>query len=239
MKKLIKSFIVIGFQAVLLSSCVIKQQQEIVETPKTINVTGHGSVTIEPDLIYIKFLVRTMDWNVSKAVEKNAVNSNNAINAIISVGVPQEDISTSDYSITQDNSNNYPGQYTVRNTISVVIRNLDIAGAVIDAAVKQNTGANGVTSFKYGVSDQTTSLRQARTIAIQDAQDAASLLAGASGCKITGVQSINEYPSRTIQQANDFMLYKTSSAAEGSSTQIKEGTMIISSEVNITYTIEN
>ena len=231
MKKLIKSFIVIGFQAVLLSSCVIKQPQEIVETPKTINVTGHGSVTIEPDLIYIKFLVRTMDWN--------AVNSNNAINAIISVGVPQEDISTSDYSITQDNSNNYPGQYTVRNTISVVIRNLDIAGAVIDAAVKQNTGANGVTSFKYGVSDQTTSLRQARTIAIQDAQDAASLLAGASGCKITGVQSINEYPSRTIQQANDFMLYKTSSAAEGSSTQIKEGTMIISSEVNITYTIEN
>ena len=180
-----------------------------------------------------------MDWNVSKAVEKNAVNSNNAINAIISVGVPQEDISTSDYSITQDNSNNYPGQYTVRNTISVVIRNLDIAGAVIDAAVKQNTGANGVTSFKYGVSDQTTSLRQARTIAIQDAQDAASLLAGASGCKITGVQSINEYPSRTIQQANDYMLYKTSSAAEGSSTQIKEGTMIISSEVNITYTIEN
>ncbi len=239
MKKLIKSFIVIGFQAVLLSSCVIKQPQEIVETPKTINVTGHGRVTIEPDLIYIKFLVRTMDWNVSKAVEKNAVNSNNAINAIISVGVPQEDISTSDYSITQDNSNNYPGQYTVRNTISVVIRNLDIAGAVIDAAVKQNTGANGVTSFKYGVSDQTTSLRQARTIAIQDAQDAASLLAGASGCKITGVQSINEYPSRTIQQANDYMLYKTSSAAEGSSTQIKEGTMIISSEVNITYTIEN
>ena len=40
MKKLIKSFIVIGFQAVLLSSCVIKQPQEIVETPKTINVTG-------------------------------------------------------------------------------------------------------------------------------------------------------------------------------------------------------
>lgn len=240
MKKSFKSLLLLGFSTVILSSCILKQPQEKAESPKIITVTGRGSVSVEPDLIYLKFLVRTTDWNVSKAVERNATNSNNAITAIINAGISQDDIFTSDYSITQDNSNSYPGQYTVRNTISVTIRNLDIAGLVIDAAVKQNSGANGITSFKYGVSDQSTSLRQARTLAIQDAQDTASLLAGASGCKITGVQSITEYFSRAIQQANAYDLaYKVESAAAGKSTQIKEGTMIVTSEVNITYTIEN
>ena len=230
MKKVIKNFAVIGGCALLLSSCVIKQPQEKAETPKTITVTGNGSVTVEPDLIYLKFLVKTTDWNVSKAVEKNAVNTNNVLTSITQTGIPESDISTSDYYITQDNSNNYPGQYTVKNSISVVIRNTEIAGSVIDAAVKQNVGANGITSFKYGVSDKTTALRQARTLAIQDAQDAASLLAGASGCKISSVQSISEYTPNT------YALRATSSF---DSTMIQEGTISIASEVTITYNLEN
>ena len=238
MKKVIKNFAVIGGCALLLSSCVIKQPQEKAESPKTITVTGNGSVTVEPDLIYLKFLVKTTDWNVSKAVEKNAVNTNNVLTSITQTGIPESDISTSDYSITQDNSNNYPGQYTVKNSISVVIRNTEIAGSVIDAAVKQNVGANGITSFKYGVSDKTTALRQARTLAIQDAQDAASLLAGASGCKITGVQSINEY-TPMVSQVNDYMMLKSTASNESTTTPIKEGLVNISSQVNITFTIEN
>lgn len=238
MKKVIKNFAVLGACGLLLSSCVIKQPQEKADMPKTITVTGNGSVTVEPDLIYLKFLVKTTDWNVSKAVEKNAVNTNNVLTAITQTGIPDSDISTSDYSITQDNSNNYPGQYTVKNSISVVIRNTEIAGSVIDAAVKQNVGANGIISFKYGVSDKTTALRQARTLAIQDAQDAASLLAGASGCKITGVQSINEY-TPMVSQVNDYMMLKSTSANETAATQIKEGLVNISSQVNITFTIEN
>ena len=238
MKKVIKVFALFGTFGLLLSSCVIKQPQEKAETPKTITVTGNGNVTVEPDLIYLRFLVKTMDWNVSKAVEKNAVNTNNVLTAIKNAGIPESDISTSDYSITQDNSNNYPGQYTVKNSISVVIRNTEIAGSVIDVAVKQNVGANGITSFKYGVSDKTTALRQARTLAIQDAQDAASLLAGASGCKITGVQSINEYPPM-VSQVNDYMMLKNTAASDGTTTPIKEGLVNVSSQVNITFTIEN
>ena len=218
MKKVIKIFALFGTFGLLLSSCVIKQPQEKAETPKTITVTGNGNVTVEPDLIYLKFLVKTMDWNVSKAVEKNAVNTNNVLTAIKNTGIPESDISTSDYSITQDNSNNYPGQYTVKNSISVVIRNTEIAGSVIDVAVKQNVGANGITSFKYGVSDKTTALRQARTLAIQDAQDAASLLAGASGCKIGAVVEIN----------NEEITTSTTS----------DGKIVTSATIKITYNLE-
>lgn len=236
MKKILKSILILSMGMGFFTSCVVRQTTAGVETPRTITVTGSGSVSVKPDLIYLKFLVRTTDWNVTKAVEKNATNTNNVLTALKNTGIADSDISTIDYAITQDNSNNYPGQYTVKNTIAVVIRNIDIAGSVIDAAVKQNTGANGITQFRYAVSDDSSHLRQARTLAIQDAQDAASLLAGASGCKIANVQNINEYNFTSSESAGNGVML---TAAKDGATQIQEGTITINSSVTITYTLEN
>lgn len=237
MKKFFESILIISMGMGLFTSCVIRQSPNATETPRTISVEGKGSVSVKPDLIYLKFLVRTTDWNVSKAVEKNAVNTNNVLKSLTDAGLASSDISTYDYTITQDNSNNYPGQYTVRNTIAVVIRNIETAGSIIDAAVKINTGANGITEFKYGITDDSSYLRQARTLAIQNAQDAASLLAGASGCKVSSVLSINEYNSSWSGNGyNDVVMLK-SAAANG--TQIQEGNITITSNVNITYSLEN
>lgn len=230
MNKFCKSILLISLGMGLFSSCVIKQPSDQVQMPRTITVSGRGSVSVKPDLVHLKFLVKTVEWNVARAVERNATNTNNVLTALKEAGVADSDISTFDYSISQDNSNNYPGQYTVRNTIAVVVRNIDTAGAVIDAAVKQNTGANGITEFRYAVSDDASYLRQARTLAIQDAQDAASLIAGASGCKLSSVQSISEFTpdSYSFRAANNF-----------DSTMIQEGSISINSEVTITYNLEN
>ncbi len=235
MNKFIKSILILSIGMGLLSSCVVAKPAQTDTVPRTITVSGNGSVSLKPDLVYLKFLVRTMDWNVSKAVEKNAANSDFVLKALEQLGIASTDISTFDYSISQDNSNNYPGQYTVRNTIAVVVRNIEITGSVIDAVIKNNAGANGLTSFKYAVSDKESALRQARTLAIQNAQDAANLLAGASGCKITGVQTISEF-SPSYYDTGEVLL-KASDRVNG--TQIKEGTIGVSSQVTITYLMEN
>ena len=214
----------------LVSSCTINKP---VEQEKTITVSGSGSVSVKPDLVYLKFLVKTSDWNVSNAVEKNAVNSNNVITAIKEVGVDQNDISTSDYRISQDNSKDYPGMYTVYNYISVLIRNIDIAGKIVDVAVKDKTGANGITSFEFRVSDKSTALRQARTLAVQNAQDAASLLAGASGCKVGSVVSINENYTNTTPT-----LMKSNAAEFSASTKFEPGSIDVSSNVTIKFNLE-
>lgn len=235
MKKSLKSILLLSLGMGLLSSCVLTKPVQAEAAPHTITVSGNGSVSLKPDLVYLKFLVRTADWNVSKAVERNAANSDFVLKALDQLGIASNDVSTFDYTISQDNSNNYPGQYTVRNTIAVVIRNIDITGSVIDAVIKNNSGANGLTSFKYAVSDKDSALRQARTLAIQNAQDAANLLAGASGCKITGVQSISEFTPAYFDA--DEVLLKASDRI--SDTQIKEGTITVSSQVTITYIMEN
>ena len=220
--------------ALSLSSCTINRPAE---AQRTITVSGSGSVSVYPDLVSVKFMVRTSGWNIAQTAERNAINTQNAIEAIKQAGVAEADIYTSDYKITQDNSQAYPGQYTVKNTISVIIRNPKITGTIIDAAVKQNTGANGVTDFEYLVSDKSTALRQARTLAIKDAQDAANLLAGASGCKVGNVLEI--YENYTSTSRNDGVRLYAAKANDGTvTTPIEPGKMDISSNVTIKYNIE-
>ena len=98
MNKFSKSILLISIGMGLFSSCVIKQPGDKAEMPRTITVSGKGSVSVKPDLVHLKFLVRTTDWNVSKAVEKNATNTNNVLNALKEAGVASSDISTFDYS---------------------------------------------------------------------------------------------------------------------------------------------
>lgn len=234
MKKIIKMSLilltVLGF-----SSCTVKQQTP--EPVRTITVSGTGTVSVDPDVVSLTFLVKTTEWNVSFAAEKNAANTANVIEALKTAGVSSNDISTYDYRITQDNSNAYAGKYTITNSINVLVRNINDTGKIIDAAVKNNTGANGIIDFEYLVSDKTSALRQARTLAVQNAQDAASLLAGASGCKIGEVMEIKE--GYTSSSRNVPMLKASYMAFDSVETPIEAGTVDISSNITITYTLIN
>lgn len=232
MKKNIKFIFILLTGCIFLSSCMISKPV-VEEKVRTITVSGTGNVSVLPDLVVLQFLVKTSDWNVSKAVEKNAVNTQFVLDSLKTSGVDSNDVATSDYRIYQDNSKSVPGQYTVSNSISVIIRNTEITGKVIDAAVKSNAGANGLTSFEYVVSDKTTAIRQARTAAVQNAQDAASLLAGASGCKIGKVISIDE---NNYSSTNGLVLRKDVSQT-GTTIMPKE--VNITSNVTITYELEN
>ena len=238
MKNSIKSILIIGLGTALLSSCMIGRPQKEEAPVRSITVSGTGSVSVKPDMVSMKFIVKSTGWNCPQAAERNAINTTNTINAIKEAGIPESDISTYDYSITQDNSHAYAGEYTVRNTIAVVIRNIDLTGKIIDAAVKNNTGANGITSFEYLVSDKATALREARTLAIKNAQDAAALLAGASGCKVENVLEIRE--DYTSSGRSNDMMFKAASMNGGSApTPIVEGNITITSNVTVKYELTN
>ena len=238
MKNLVKSILVIGVGTALLSSCVLGRPAKDEAPVRSITVSGTGSVSVKPDMVSVKFIVKSTNWNCPTAAERCAINTANTIAAIKEAGIPESDISTYDYSISQDNTHTYAGEYTVRNTIAVLIRNVDLTGKVIDAAVKNNTGANGVTSFEYLVSDKATALREARTLAIKNAQDAASLLAGASGCKVNGVIEIREdYTS--AGRSNDMMFKASAMSSNGTPTPIVEGNITITSNVTVKYELTN
>ncbi len=229
------SILIIAAGALLLaSSCTVNKPEEKL---RTITVTGTGIVTQPADQLTVRFLVRTNEWNVNLARDKNAEITTKVIEKIKEAGVQSSDITTVDYRISQDNSNSYPGKYTVINYVQVLIRDLSNAGNVIDNAVAN--GANGLTSFSYSATENPNALREARTLAVQNAQDAATLIAGASGCKVADVIDIQEgYNSSAYSKSATNGALRAVSA-DSYSTPIEAGNVTISSTVTITFSLAN
>ena len=228
------SILIIAAGALLLaSSCTVNKPEEKL---RTITVTGTGIVTQPADQLTVRFLVRTNEWNVNLARDKNAEITTKVIDKIKEAGVSDADITTVDYRISQDNSNTYPGKYTVTNYVQVLIRDLSNAGNVIDNAVAN--GVNGLTSFSYSATENPNALREARTLAVQNAQDAASLIAGASGCKVADVIDIQEgyNPSSYTRSTNSAML---KAVGNSYTTPIEAGNIEITSTVTITFSLAN
>lgn len=224
MLKKFTKFVILFFAAGIFVSCTVTKP---VEPEKSITVVGSASIPVKADIVSITFRVRTIEWNVNRAVENNANITAKVLEAIKNAGVDSNDISTVDYNISQDLSKSYPGQYTVLNSIQVLIRNTEITGNVIDAAIVN--GANGLTSYQYLAGDKTTALRQARTQAIQNAQDAANLLASVAGTKVGNVMEINENFSTDITQPVTLLR---------SATNIQEGYIQVQSNVTVRYSLE-
>ena len=73
-------------------------------------------------------------------------------------------------------------QYEARRALRVTVRNVKLVPAVVDCKLPGSQVRLG--KIDYSVNDNANLIRRARTAAMQNAQDTASLLSGASGCKI-------------------------------------------------------
>ncbi len=207
MKKGIKVISAAFSIAVLLSSCYIQKETEQV---KTITVTGTGTVSDAPDAASVEFSIVNYGWSAKLIVTDNDTLTNRLKDAVKNAGVNEEDITITECSITNPTS-----QYEARRTLKAVTTNVKLVPAIVDC----KSGAFvRLGKTEYFVSDSANTIRRARTAAVQNAQDAASLLAGASGCKIGAVVEIN----------NEEITTSTTS----------DGKIVTSATIKITYNLE-
>ncbi len=165
----------------LLSSCYINREQS---TKKTITVSGTSTITSNPDIATIDFTVVSSGWSAKQIVQDNNALANRLKEAVKNVGVSENDIEIAECSITN------PGnQYEARRNVRVTVRNVELVSAVVDC---KSGAAMRLRKIEYGLSDTASIIRRARSAAIQQAQDSAALLAGASGSKISEAIEISE-----------------------------------------------
>lgn len=207
MKKGIKSIISIITLSALLSSCYINKESD---QAKTITVTGTGTILSNPDTATLDFTVVTTGWSAKQIVTDNDTLSNRLAEAVKNVGVSNNDVFLSDCIVS-----NPANQYEARRNVRVIVRNVSLVSAVVDC--KSGAGVRLV-KVEYSLNDSAPVMRRVRTAAVQNAQDAASLLAGASGSKIGEVVGISEEKNET----------KYSS----------DGKITITSEVKVTYSLQ-
>lgn len=170
----------------------------------TISVSGKGEVERSPDTAKISFSVRNEKKVLKEAQDEVSAKIGAIKTALIAQGVEEKFIKTDSYSsYPQYNYNNRPCYggvcpsstptlrgYEVAHSITVSVKDLEKVESVLGILA-----TNGVTDMQgpnFGFEDDKMVAREARDLAIADAQTEAEKLAKALGVKLVRVVSFNE-----------------------------------------------
>ena len=211
------------------------------KTEKTVQVSGTGSVAGEPDLVVLGIGVSVERESVKQARAEAAEAMAGVIESLKANGLADIDIQTQHFSIHQrydysKGRREFRG-YSVTNTVSAKIRDLDSVGNVIDNAAAAGGDLVEINSIQFTIDDPTKLKMQARVAAMQDAQAKAQTLATEGGVALGKPISISEsgdyYPPGPFRAEAAF-----ADDAAAIETPIQFGQLQITVRVNVTYEIE-
>ena len=206
----------------------------------TIDVTGKGVITAEPNIATITFSVETSEKKAATALRKNAVQAKALIDALKTASKEAE-ITTSNFSlyplyekdsaIKERTGRPSPDAYRVNNSVIVKTPGIDTVGTLIDAAV--DAGANRIGSLSFSRSDHDQLIKQAAAKALENAMEYGEELAKAAGLTIKRILHIQYVPGGAAYGYQEMAL-----AEERIPTPITPGRILIESFVNVTFEVE-
>ena len=217
---------------------------QTVEPKRTITVQGEGTVSAKPDTASINAGVLAEAKTAREALSANTEKMTRVFDAIKSAGIKEEDIRTSGFSINAvyshsprkpDGSHEDPKitGYRASNNVTVIIRDLDNVGGVLDELV--TAGANNVNGVNFFIENPQSLMDDARRIAVEDALRRATILAGAAGANLGPVMTINE--SGGYRPA-PMMMRSMAMDESAKAVPVAAGTQDITSNVNIVIELE-
>jgi len=209
--------------------------------PRTLNVSGNGTVYLTPDIAYIYIGVHTQEDDVALAVNRNNTQTQALVDALQEMDVAAADIETSNFSVyTTQSYDRVTGEstgtiYAVDNTVYVTVRDLTRLGALLNTAVE--AGANNINSITFDVADKSAAMAQARQKAMANASSLASELAQTAGVQLGEIQDISYSDNSPIPYSYG-MGGGGGSAAPNASVPIQPGLTQIVVTVSVTYSIK-
>jgi uncharacterized protein YggE len=168
------------------------------EIASGITVTGTGFVTTVPDRAAFSFGVQSRGKTAAAALDANSTELARVIAALKAAGVAAEDIQTAQVSLyprTTTDGQTVIG-YDASNSVSAKLRDLDLAGDVVDGAVR--AGANTVYGPSLFKSDSDAIARAALKAAMANARAKADAIAAAAGVQVGRVTHVLEGGNPTV-----------------------------------------
>ena len=220
----------------------------------TVSTSGTATTKVQPDKFSVTVGVETNGTTAQEAADKNADLIAEVVAALTALGISEEDISTSSYSVypvyeTRPGSDQciliYPPPpeclpsnvitgYRASNSLTVTLDaegEID-AGQVIDTAIE--AGANTVQGAYFFLSQERQLEVQQGLInqAIENARQRATIAASAVGMGVDRVKSIS---------LNDvyFPIFSRGAGLEAADTQILPGQQDVTLTVNVVYIMSN
>lgn len=179
------------------------------EGPQGMYVSGYGTVSGTPDIAVISMGVESVE-DTAAAARANAATAMAAVMAALAeANVAEEDIQTRYFSISPRYRNVQQAGgdweyvltgYAVSNQATVKIRDLDSAGAVIDAVTAAAGDLIRVHGIDFGIEDAEELEEAALEAAIADMARKAELMAEASGVELGRLVYLSEidYPQAQL-----------------------------------------
>jgi len=164
-------------------------------TGTRLDISASGESHRTPDVATVSAGVVTQASNAAKALADNATRMTATIAALRKAGVAERDIQTQSIRLNPQYryDNGQPPVltgYQANNTVSVRLRDLAGAGAVLDALVA--AGANEINGPTFAVDKPDAALDEARVEALGKARARAELYAKAAGLHVARIVRISE-----------------------------------------------
>jgi uncharacterized protein YggE len=206
---------------------------------RTISVPGMGRVLVEPDIATLRLGVLVVRATAAAARESAAVTMNAVLASLTDKGVAKRDQRTALLSlspVTDYSSDKGPRVtgYQAANSVSVTVRDLSLAGTLIDAAL--GAGATSLDGLDFSIADPSAAEEEARKAAMADAKRRATTIAAAAGVTLGPVVGVSEgsgggpapYPMPRMMAMK----------AEAADTPVEAGSQEIAVSVSVAFGIE-
>lgn len=168
-------------------------------------VSGEGSAELAPDMAIVVLTVTREGKTARAALDANSEAMSQVLKAMQSKGIESRDLQTSKFSIQPRYS--YPARkpgaetespriegYTVRNSLTVRVRDISAVGTILDQTV--SLGVNEGGNIIFTNDDPSAAIDKARVEAVRDATAKAQTLAKAAAVKLGKVLEIAEQSRR-------------------------------------------
>jgi uncharacterized protein YggE len=164
------------------------------EPSPMISGSASSEVKFVPDRATVRISVQTRATTAAAAASENATKQNAVLASLRSLGIPNDQLSTADYSVSpeyryEQNKSPVLTGYTVTNTILADVRDLKLLGKVLDASL--SNGANMISSLDFYASNTDAARQKAVGDAVAKARAEAEVGARAAGGHLGGLMSLN------------------------------------------------
>ncbi len=213
----------------------------------TIAIEGRGEVRAAPDMATINSGVTTQGATAREALNANTAAMSELIAALKEAGIEARDIQTSGFSVNPNyvysDARDELGYtmppkingYQVSNSVTVVVRDLEELGSILDRSV--TVGANTVNGVSFSVADPSELLNEARRIAFTDAREKAELYAGVADATLGDLEQISERQDFNAPQP--YPMYARAEMAGSAPVPVEAGEMSFAITVNVTWDLNN
>lgn len=169
------------------------QAEGTCDSSRSVQVSGAAIVYVTPDRALLQLGVQTNGATPDAVRSANAQDIHKVIQAVSALGVTAKDIATDYYivyPVYDDFNSLFITGYRIDNTVSITLRDVNLADDAIIAALQ--AGANEVQDVQFYSSELRKYRDQARALAMQAASEKAQALSDAAGAQAGCILTISE-----------------------------------------------